>query len=86
MAQPIWETPAGNLGSFSSTLPFSIEIRATPVYPALLLNYSILNGKLPDNFEITTFNNTCIVAGLPTGLNTNVTYNFTLRVVEERGN
>jgi hypothetical protein len=86
MAQPIWETPAGNLGSFSSTLPFSIEIRATPVYPALLLNYSILNGKLPDNFEITTFNNTCIVAGLPTGLNTNVTYNFTLRVFDEIGN
>lgn len=86
MAQPIWETPAGNLGSFSSTLPFSIEIRATPVYPALLLNYSILNGKLPDNFEITTFNNTCIIAGLPTGLNTNVTYNFTLRVFDEIGN
>lgn len=86
MSQPIWETPAGLLGSYSSTSPFNVEIRALPVYPALLLDYKLLNGKLPDNFKISNINNTCVISGIPTGVNKNTTYTFTIRVNDEIGN
>ena len=86
MAQPIWETPAGLLGNFSSTLPFNVQIKALPVYPALLLNYNLLNGKLPDGFRLSTVNNICVISGLPTGVNKNTTYTFTVRVNDEIGN
>jgi len=86
MAQPIWETPAGSLGDYSSTLPFNVPVRAVPVEPALFLTYTVLNGKLPDGFIITSVNNSCIISGLPKGENKNTTYTFTLRVNDEIGN
>lgn len=86
MAQPIWETPAGSLGNYSSTLPFSVSVRAVPVYPALLLNYKVLNGTLPEGFIINTVNNVCVISGIPKGENKNTTYTFTLRVNDEIGN
>ena len=64
MSQPIWETPAGTLGSFSSVLPLTIKITAAPVYPALLLTYKLLNGQLPAGFIITTVNNSCFVLAI----------------------
>lgn len=86
MAQPIWETPAGSLGNYSSTLPFSVSVNAVPVYPALLLTYNVLNGRLPDGFIITTANNVCVISGIPKGENKNTTYTFTIRVNDEIGN
>lgn len=86
MSQPIWETPAGTLGSFSSVLPLTIKITAAPVYPALLLTYKLLNGQLPAGFIITTVNNSCFITGTPTGVNDTTVYTFTLRVNDEIGN
>jgi hypothetical protein len=86
MAQPIWETPAGLLGSYSSTLPFNVPVRALPVNPALLLSYNLLNGVLPNGFRINTVNNNCVISGIPEGVNKNTTYTFTIRVNDELGN
>lgn len=86
MSQPIWETPAGLLGNFPSTLPFNVQVRALPVYPALLLSYNLLNGVLPKGFKINTVNNDCIILGIPEGVDKNTTYTFTIRVNDEIGN
>lgn len=86
MSQPIWETPAGSLGNYSSTLFFDVAVRAAPVYPALQLNYKLLNGKLPDNFTLVIDDNTCFIKGNPNGVNKNTTYTFTIRVDDEIGN
>lgn len=86
MAQPIWETPAGLLGNYSSTLPFNVIVRAAPVYPALFLSYKVLNGKLPEGFVINSVNNSCVISGIPKGENKNTTYTFTIRVNDEVGN
>lgn len=86
MAQPIWDTPAGLLGSYASTLPLNVPIRANPVYPALFLTYKILNGNLPKGLIISTVKNVCFISGVPVGENKNTTYNFTIRVNDEIGN
>ena len=86
MAQPIWDTPAGLLGSYSSTLPFNAQVRAEPAPPAVFLSYNLLSGRLPEGLQINTVNNVGLITGIPKGENKNTTYNFTIRVNDEIGN
>lgn len=86
MAQPIWETPAGTLGNFPSIIPLNLQLRAMPVYPALLLDYKLLNGRLPEGVVLSNVNNTCVIAGIPKGVNNTTAYTFTIRVNDEIGN
>jgi len=47
MAQPNWITPVGTLGTFPSSVPLTINLSASPVFPATLIKYKLLNGSLP---------------------------------------
>ena len=86
MSQPIWSSNAGFIGNFSSTLPFNYVLRATPVYPALVVNYIKLNGTLPEGISVFSENNNCIIKGIPKGVTSPINYKFTIRATDEIGN
>ena len=59
MAQPIWTTPAGSLGSFPANQLLSVQLVAQPVLPATSLEYVLIeeiklaySGYLADKLEI----------------------------------
>ena len=52
MAQPVWITPAGDLGTIAENLFFQVPIEATdPDGPKVL--YSLIAGKLPEGVQVT---------------------------------
>lgn len=47
MAQPVWVTPAGSLGTFPSEVAVTLAITANAVLPAVTVTYAIISGILP---------------------------------------
>jgi len=52
MAQPIWTTPAGTLGTFPSGISTITQLIATPVAPATSVTYTLLSAILPAGLSI----------------------------------
>jgi hypothetical protein len=86
MSQPKWVTNAGALGNFASNSEVNIDVVAEPQTPASFLTYTVLNGSLPDGLMLTTVDNKAKISGLATGLVTDTTSTFTLRVIDEFDN
>ena len=86
MSQPIWQTQTGALGNFASNAQVNIEVVANPVYPASTLDYTVLNGSLPNGLSLTTVSNKAIISGLAAGVISNTTSTFTLRAKDEFDN
>jgi hypothetical protein len=64
MAQPVWVTPAGDLGTIAESLFFQVPIEATdPDGPKVL--YSLIAGKLPEGVQVTKNGS---IEGVPTSL------------------
>ena len=83
MAQPIWTTPAGDQGIFSSNVPTTLAFVATPVEPAKTISYKLLNGSLPAGLSLNSL--TGIVSGTTAGVTSNVKSTFTLRAIDDLG-
>jgi len=89
MSQPIWITPAQNLGTFPSgrslNLQFVAQITATN---AVSLEYTLLNGQLPDaaTGSQITLSNTGLLTGIPKNISEQTSYTFTIRVTDNLGN
>jgi hypothetical protein len=79
MAQPIWNTPAGNIGAFASGLPIRFQLSALPVLPATTLTYQLISGELPAGVSI---NNVGLIFGNTQPEIENTTYTFTIRVTD----
>jgi hypothetical protein len=47
MAQPIWDTTAGTIGTFPYGINVSFQFLASPVSPATNITYILLAGTLP---------------------------------------
>jgi len=47
MAQPVWITNAGSLGTYPSNSVISIPVSAQAVLPATSVTYKLLSGSLP---------------------------------------
>jgi hypothetical protein len=54
MAQPVWNTPAGSIGSFPALLAMVYQLSASYVSPATTITYEILSGTLPSGLSMTT--------------------------------
>ena len=79
MAQPIWNTPAGNIGAFASGSPIRFQLSAFPVPPATTLTYQLISGELPAGVSI---NNAGLIFGNTQPEIENTTYTFTIRVTD----
>lgn len=83
MAQPVWNTSAGSLGTFPALVNITITLSGSPVTPATSITYNLLSGILPDNV---TLNSLGIISGTPPIVPENTTYTFVVRITDNLGN
>lgn len=83
MAQPVWNTPAGSLGTYPSGLLAEYTLSADAVLPAVTLEYTLLSGSLPPGMTLTV---TGILAGVPALVTVETVYQFGIRVTDNYGN
>jgi len=84
MAQPIWNTTAGSIGTYPSlTQIIPIQLSATPVLPAVSVTYTLLSGSLPDGITMTP---TGLITGNPNSVPVNTTYEFVVRATDNLSN
>jgi hypothetical protein len=82
-SQPIWNTPAGNIGAFASGSTIRFQLSAFPVPPATSLTYQLISGQLPPGVSIT---NIGLISGNTAPEIENTTYTFTIRVTDNNQN
>ena len=79
MAQPEWNTSAGNLGTYPSGEMLSIQLRASPILPANQVFYTLLSGSLPPGISINRFG---ILTGVPENVSVEILTIFTIRATD----
>lgn len=83
MVQPVWTTPAGDLGVYPTGVPIKVTISASPVFPGAFVQYKLLSGKLPDGLTIDIFGN---ISGKAINVSKNTVSTFTIRAVDDKNN
>ena len=83
MAQPIWNTPAGTIGTYPATIALSTQLSASPVLPATSVTYILLSGVLPPGITISSSG---LISGTPTLVTTDTTSTFTIRARDNLSN
>ena len=83
MAQPIWDTTAGTIGTFPYGINVSFQFLASPVSPATNITYSLLAGTLPTNLVIDVNG---LLTGIPTLVTQDTTTSFTIRATDNLNN
>jgi hypothetical protein len=93
MAQPIWITPAGNLGTIPEQVFFQIPLQATdPDDPfGTTVKYKAIAGTLPAGIQLSTSGliegtptTTATIQGVPTNVSNDVTSKFAIRAYTEK--
>lgn len=80
---PIWNTPAGSLGTIPSTLLYSQQLSASPVIPATTITYSIISGSLPPGLTMSTNG---LISGTPNLVSETTTSTFVVRATDNLQN
>ena len=83
MAQPIWNTLSGTLGTYPSLVSLSVQLSANAVFPAVSVTYSIITGKLPNGITMT---NSGLISGTPSLVSGNTLYPFVVRATDNLNN
>jgi hypothetical protein len=88
MSQPVWITAEGNLGTYTQSVPLSINLLAVPVTPAGQVTYRLLSGSLPigtkeNPVALDLFGN---ITGVPINVASETSSTFTVRVKDELNN
>ena len=83
MAQPVWNTPAGSIGSFPASLTATFQLSASAVLPATTVTYALISGTLPNGISI---NSSGLISGTPAIVIANITSTFTIRATDDLGN
>ena len=83
MAQPIWNTSAGSLGSYPSQIAMAIQLSASAVLPATSVQYALLSGTLPAGISIDSEG---LIYGTPTLVTQDTVTTFTVRVTDNLSN
>jgi hypothetical protein len=85
MAQPIWNTPAGSIGTFPYGVVSVYELSASPVSPATsIASYILLAGSLPTGMTLNT--TTGVISGIPLLVLSDTVSTFTIRTTDNLGN
>ena len=83
MAQPIWNTTAGSIGTYPATILMATQLSASPVFPATTITYKLLSGTLPPGTSITTGG---LISGTPTLVTADTTNTFTIGATDNLSN
>lgn len=84
MSDPVWVTPAGNLGDITSQkLITPINLSATPVYPATTVFYKIYSENLPPGLTLSMLG---VINGSAQFVNADTIYGFTVQAYDDLGN
>lgn len=83
MAQPIWNTTAGSIGTYPATIIMATQLLASPVSPATTITYILLSGTLPPG---TTITSSGLISGTPTLVTVDTTTTFTIRATDNLSN
>ena len=83
MAQPIWNTSAGTIGTYPATIIMATQLSASPVSPATTITYTLLSGTLPSG---TTITSSGLISGTPTLVTVDTTTTFTIRATDNLSN
>ena len=91
MAQPVWVTPAGNLGTIAEGLFFQRPIEALDPDGGVV-SYSLIAGNMPQGVQVTTTGNIegvplayAKLKGVPAEVAENVTSSFAIRATSTDG-
>ena len=79
MAQPVWNTPAGTLGTFPATISMAVQLSASAVSPASSITYTLLSGTLPTGLTISSSG---LISGTPPLVTQDVVSTFTIRATD----
>ena len=83
MAQPIWNTSAGSIGTFPASVALATQLSASAVLPAITITYTLLSGTLPPGISI---NNSGLISGTPNLVTADTTSTFTIRATDTLSN
>lgn len=83
MAQPIWNTPAGSIGSFPASIPMTFVFSASPGAPATIVTYTLISGSLPTGITLSSIG---ILSGTPGIVTSNTSSEFAIRATDNLGN
>jgi hypothetical protein len=83
MAQPIWNTTAGSIGTYPATILMATQLSASPVFPSTTITYKLLSGTLPPGTSITTGG---LISGTPSLVTADTTNTFTIRATDNLSN
>jgi hypothetical protein len=83
MAQPIWNTPAGSIGTYPATILMATQLSASPVSPSTTIIYTLLSGTLPSG---TTITSSGLISGTPTLVTVDTSTTFTIRATDNLSN
>ena len=84
MTQPIWNTPAGSIGTYAYGYSMSFLLSASPVSPATSITYTLINGTLPSDLILNS--DTGFISGTPALIVSTTLTNFTIRATDNLGN
>jgi hypothetical protein len=91
MAQPVWVTPAGDLGTIAENLFFQVPVLATDPDGGTP-TYTLIAGRLPTGIQVTSSGTVegvplayTSVKGTPTEVSENVTSTFAIRATSPDG-
>lgn len=83
MAQPVWNTTAGSIGTFPALIPMTYQLSANAVLPAVSVTYKLISGRLPTGLSI---NNNGLIIGTPALVTQDITSTFVVRATDNLGN
>ena len=83
MAQPVWNTAAGSLGTYPASIALSTQLSASAVAPATTVTYILLSGTLPPGISI---NSSGSISGTPNLVTVDTTSTFTIRATDNLSN
>ena len=83
MAQPVWNTTAGSIGSYPALLSMVYQLSASAVAPATTITYTLLSGELPSGLSMTSAG---LISGTPALVTSNTTSTFAVRATDNLGN
>lgn len=86
--QPIWNTRAGSLGTCTAGTKLSVQLSASPVFPAGQVSYKLLSGNLPIGTftDPITINRDGLLSGTPENTISQNLVTFTVRATDDYNN
>ena len=79
MTHPVWDTPAGTIGTYPSLVPMEFQLEAEAELPAVNVEYTLLCGELPPGLSI---NSEGLIFGTPSIESRDTAFTFVVRAID----